>query len=581
MKRIIPFFLIFLMTISSVLGFSTLSLDNIDFSANGDEFNNQFFLLISEDGTDDYAVGTFTSSQLSEEVTAEKGLKIETQVTDKTCSYDIRSSNEKIYRMELERTLRWNPFNDGAKEQECRQKGDFFFGFIANIFSYNCYYGTGETIRGEITDKTYYVKDNVKVTVGSETRTATVSNTDPTDSVQDVVVRWQGNLASGRDCPDMVEQIPFYNQKSGEWYLASRSSYTQLTAHLYTEFENCVADIKIEGDNKRNAEKCSDDYNRFLDNLLLPTSFSIKSSTGTISTSSSSSGVVEVPDVDLLQFPVLSLKINADWIGIVQPVTKPKIVSLSTECFKQGTVGYITAKVKNDGGSGAFSITASCQSPLKPTQGSIIKDIEAGETKDIQVSITGASLEEQKKECSITVKDRSDPSISDTKSVLACVSPVELCTAGAKRCNNNLIQQCNDAGSGYEIVQECRDECIIDDGEPVCKTVKDCSADTDCNEGETCLNGECTENVCVTTCELECDQKYSLLDLGKRQGCKFRCKPSCWFTDNLQWVIIGGSVLVLLIILIAVFASKPKGDVSPPGSTSARKRGKRRRTITV
>jgi hypothetical protein len=169
------------------------------------------------------------------------------------------------------------------------------------------------------------------------------------------------------------------------------------------------------------------------------------------------------------------MRIKASTLGIYVPVSIPKIVSATSDCFTTGTNGNIIVKVQNQGTvSGSVVTSLTCTSGFSQQGTSTTTQIGAGQTATINLPITGVTnLAETKGICTITTQDRENPSNSDTKTVGTCVKGIMICNIGETRCNGVNKEVCP-SGTGWQL-QSANDPscqiCVTNPTDPSCIVV--------------------------------------------------------------------------------------------------------------
>jgi len=467
--------LVFVLGIVIVQAFSILSLDQIDFSTNGDTFEKQWFLLVSEDGREDMAVGTYPSSHIKDgDTQAAKDLKIQTEITRNSCTYTIQNTNVPIMKVQVSDVVKWDVWNIPKEISNCEQKPNYYGVYNPRLsFHVYCFTTANDAFVGKVSAKKYDFNTKISLTTDGETKSVDISNSDKVSgSVPDFfTARWQGSLSTGQECPDITSISPVYDSGSVEWKLVNDLLIATYRSYHATGMKSCINDAINDNNFAETIDSCMDRYNLLADQAQSPTTFTISGSTGVLKTGSSTFGEVVVADVQPFQFPVIGLKINADWIGIVQPITKPRIVDCDSETFKQGENGVIQVTIKNDGSGGAVSVSNKCQEPFKSVGTTPIIQIGKGQTKTVSLPITLSTKEKVSGSCSVVVQDETDPSVKASKSCSVTAEGVALCTPNTKRCNGKLVEQCTASGTGYELLKQCGDteSCKLDENDnPSC-----------------------------------------------------------------------------------------------------------------
>jgi hypothetical protein len=219
---------------------------------------------------------------------------------------------------------------------------------------------------------------------------------------------------------------------------------------------------------------CVEEYNSYSSYALQPKYLYFYSYDGKIlatgvPSGNEYSGKVTLTVNKLLQFPVLTLKIKADWLGVYIPVGKPLITSVSSTEFQTGGVSYITTKVKNVGDAlGSFGVYAQCNQPFSFIGTTEFISLNPNEEGIVNLKISGTCSQKTQGSCVVYAYDRNNPNNKDSKTVSVSCTPIVLCNAGETRCNGKVIEQCNQAGSGWNAIQTCDYTCEIKEGKATC-----------------------------------------------------------------------------------------------------------------
>ncbi len=573
MKKIIPLFLALILLLSSVSAFSTLSLDKIDFSEDGTDFNQEWLLLIAEDGRENFAVGslskTFDNEQLTDgTVRAENDLRITSKVTDAKCKYDIQRTSKILYRVDV--STDWFSILDiskwaicfsnscrsnvllNIKSRECPNGIDFFK--LPYMNAWACITRSQAGIKGNIENKRFSFKDTITAEVNGDTATAVISN-DPevassTDRAGDrIVAKFHLSGMAFEDCP-----VPANKGVSAlhtnTWQIVD-NFLLENALNNYDDLITCINDAKTNDppfefqdfllpSRAKDAIKreCTNPHNLKVDNSLQEKGFSTAGSTSAIALGTESDGRIDIPQVKMLAVPVISLKVNADWLGIVQPETNPRIVDISSpECFGEGNKGNIKGniyvKVKNYGNDGAVEFQINCESGFS-LSGQIDRlKLDAGETATRRIDIlasVGSGTTRGK--CTVKVQDSNEPSIFDTADVSVCAEGINPCgqgvSFGTTRCarSDTVVEVCRE--DGWATLDECKiDKCEIINGVAQCT-----GEEPGCETDSFCINFykdklESKDGKCLTA---YCDKKLLGKDLCRLDEkdtpeCRKKCKP--------------------------------------------------------
>lgn len=158
--------------------------------------------------------------------------------------------------------------------------------------------------------------------------------------------------------------------------------------------------------------------------------------------------VIDISDYFVTN-PVVLLRFKGDFLGVVIPLGKPEILSVSSECFNSGDQGDIKITVKNIGNAeGSFySDLSECEiisshSPPKYSVG-------IGQTQEIEIPIfsngVNSNLEQN---CNIKVTDYNGGG-TDTVQVSICIKEANQCDLNEPVVQGKSICACQDINGTY------------------------------------------------------------------------------------------------------------------------------------
>lgn len=487
----------------SIYGFRTLSISNINYISNDPNIGGKAWTMtVVQDGSGEYAVGYKDAEDIkTADWQAEGDVKIEMNVNKETCEYSIsQQTARKLYRLSYYEDY-WaiDPFQIawGNFVTNCYAKSNIFASAIPRGSAFNpgglCIYATQEdAVIGSLSTVSERFESTISVTSEGKTYSLPINNKNQRSaSYSDkLYAYWAGNLVSGDQCPIPSGQNIEAIYKSAKWRLVDSSKYTDWKV----AYNNVVSCINVEG---QTASFCVGKVNTLLDSYLAIKSFVSNGGASAQTSGTLDAGKVTINMAKQIQYPVITISIDADWIGaiaIVKPVGKPQIVSLQCQDFETGANGNIKATIKNIGNAqGSFDISASCNPPISSN---VIESISLSPNEQGSrfIGITGTSEDSDTSVCTVKAYDRNNPSIFDTKTVSCTVKGIVTCNPGDKRCNYRDIEQCNTAGTKWERIE-------------VCPTGMICNAQsfTCIDENpENCGNGVCEIGESCTNCPEDC-----------------------------------------------------------------------------
>lgn len=470
----------------AVTGSNSLSLTQASLQSSNPYLSGKVWLLtFSAGGLGQSYYGTITPSQVdaftSDSSTTTKNLQINVDYADTECLYPIQSGGllKPIYDIELKEYYCTGLFLDDATVksstglQNLLYKGKYGASFTCFGIGYNTLSQVGNF--GQTNIKSSYT---INLNVNGQTASKTINTLD--GSTQGSIgnyayASWAGNLVSGQSCPQTTDTLYRPAYINGQWRLINKQNYE---AYVSTINQN-IAGLIDQGDKTGITNWVND-----LKNKILVSKSS--QSFGTIDNSASlTNAQVKVISSTPLQFPVTTLYIKADTLGIYTPVPDFQIVSKSSECFKTGNTGTISAVIKNNGETGTYNAYASCSgvfTAINNAQGSL----SSGASKTINLPLTATASSKQTSSCTLTIESTGT---TKTASVNVCVDPQITCTVPypKKFCgfsgSTEVIQQCSSDGATTNIIQNCA-------GNEYCDAIDaTCKLETSGNQGGTTSDG--------------------------------------------------------------------------------------------
>jgi hypothetical protein len=494
-------------SIASGFAFSTLSVSQNDFVSNDNYLDGKAWLLtVSEDGNSQSAKGTIQGEKLKTDDGgyAKSDLTIKTEVTEQSCDYNLRQNYDPdiyVYNLQLIKSNAWSWELDKYIDQ-CEDKSQGAWGFIEgkyNYYIYNVYCLTKHKIGvpGSIKSPTTNFEAKLTVQKDSDSKTATISSTSAKSVKLSNVAyaHWAGSLSSGEQCPDPgSEGYMIVHDETGNWVLTKSRLYDSYLSYKQNTFDDFIYDdmadeisrwTGVSIDTIDNLQSRINDLNSRANNAITEFGYS----DFRVTSNSLSSGQAHIELDRTIQFPVITMHVKADWLGIVIPVGEPKITSISAEDFEEGKNGQIKVTVKNIGDATAsFGISASCESPIKQVgTAQTISNLRDGSQKTVTITLSGATNKEVTKKCTVNVYDLNNPDMKDSDTVTVTLKPIRLCDPGETRCDGETQKICNKDGSAWEKTDS--KACIK----------PDCTKDSECADNSACTQDKCVSGKCENT----------------------------------------------------------------------------------
>ena len=461
----------FILLLQTVSALETLGLSRIDFSSNDQEVEGKAFLLYGiENGRVDEARATYDRLSAIDGTKSKESVSITSKLTNYKLQYPLINENIPVYRGEIKDKVPYIPFirNEQWYNNWCSNLVDSNFYFVSKQIGFNSVYCVEfETIgllgRLSSSPKTLFT-DKITVTSTGQSKTVELSEKNQVDFIDGYLrarfVSMQGSL-SGTPRPSIDYDI-YFSSTTNKWNLISKPLSSQYRAFIKDNFVD-ISDFKAFCE-KNGAVKCIEELNR-------KSTFPIVTYTdyeNTIITEQQSGSLI-LSNTPIYEYPSFTLKIDADWVGIFEPVGKPKILDTRGDDFIEGSNGKLEIDIKNDADvKASFNIGIDCGSNWKVINQNNVP-FAPKETKTLTYFVTSETESKACTTCSIIVKDSSNPSVKDTESQKICVKEANQCpNKGATRCNANIIQQCENV-NGVQVWQ---------------------TRET-CRQGEICQNSKC------------------------------------------------------------------------------------------
>lgn len=446
-------------------GFSILSISNIDFLSNDATINGQAFVMNIVDGGGQYAVARtdvtpdMVQKQTVSDVTSKNTFTVKLESSDQVAQYKITRTATPIYSL-TDKQVTSNPLQ--SVDYQCTTTfgtTNFFWAKREGI-TVHCLYKVTDAMLGDI--QSYPdLNFNATFTVakGTESYSKQISNTNIADGWIDnknlVYVKWNGNLVSGEAPPQSTGRRAVYSYGINAWKVVDSDAISQYLAYQSVTTSDCI---------NFGVAQCLSTFNA-KETSALNTQKPLYSTGGTVAYTSGAenSGVVKLSLGKKFFYPSFTMRINANWVGVVVPVGIPKITSASSKCFQTGQDGIITVNVQNIGDStGTFSYSAQCSQPVSSTSTVQRITLSAGQTSTVFIPLVGSTTSNQDviAGCRVTAYDTNNANNIAYYNVDACVSPIILCTNGDISCDGLNIKKC--VGTGWTVQEKCDYGCTTD-----------------------------------------------------------------------------------------------------------------------
>lgn len=414
-------------------GFQTLSIDNVQVEGDGDRI---IVTGVAGTGADNLNID-FSEDDLNSELRAQ-GFR----ATD-SVSGQIRLESQEV-RFPI-RDPRTNEQFIALDERDFG--GTFGIGECPSVSGYEevgeiststfdtnkCIYRSVQGLNSEFIDERT-TSSEVSVELEGFSDTINPSEGENTVRLGDNQITWSGSLSNFREI-----NAPSYNvlfQDGSPEHLITDGAYSQyvsaqqsLISNINAErvadvFEN-TGDIPTSPAPRASAiESAVSVFNGELSNQILSDRNSEYENS--IPGSVSFEGQNLVVDAAVpVQFPQITLTLDADEVGIERLEGQPNIVSVPSVNIDSGETEQASIQIENTGSEGGqFTVSASCDQGFSATGSSGF--IDAGETNSLTLSITGTNIENEvlDSSCDVVVDDQNSGN-SDSATLSGSIEPVE------------------------------------------------------------------------------------------------------------------------------------------------------------
>ncbi len=344
-----------------------------------------------------------------------------------------------------------------------------------------------------------------------------------------VYAEWNGYLMSGVSCPSLSgSYVAGYGFSSETWSVKTKKYKEDYDFWHKTETKDCIDDITdkyyvdcnqgpIVSPDK--ADECSNKilndmqtkcispagpievqlqgHNYYANRLLITDTRIIWDWAGPYK--QVVSGDEYVGDITLiagkkkLSYPVITLHVNAEWMGIYSPVGIPKIREIDPDQvdFISNEEGYVDITVENIGeGAEYFDVYLTCSSGITHETRVSTDKLSKNEKDTVRMWISGFCNVNKTGKCTVTAKGKRNEDVKTDAISVECL-PQPVCEDGDRRCSPDRtdIEACENGAWNEHM--ECEYGCIITlTGSPACRMIN-CSSHSDCSDGDPCTSDRC------------------------------------------------------------------------------------------
>lgn len=457
----------------SIGGASTLSLQQANLQSSSPYFSGKVWLLtFRTGGLGQSYFGTFTPADVD-------GVTPDSTRTTKTFSLDVESSNT-FCKYPIRDTSASTPIRDiQYKEFSCptsyllpyvpsdsettSKSGIQNLLYKGKYTGYTCFaigystqapVGTFPTVPASGTE--YSIVVDIDGQRSQKTINTLTGSTQGAigDSVYGI---WQGDLGTGKTCESSSGFNPTLYKAgyvNGAWRAISKASYDSYTS-AYSTDTNALQQFVFNSNPDKNQ------INYYVNDLQSKANVAKLSQSvpgSFIQSNSLTNGELDIILQSPITFPVTTLYIKADAIGIYTPVPDVRILSAQSSCFQTGENGVVSVTLENRGTErGTATVSLQCSSPFS-FQSNQEVSFNAGETKTINLAVTGSSIQETYGSCGIKAEGVFG---IKTSTVNTCVKPQITCTRPYPQTFCGIesgletVRQCSQSGSQTITLQRC------------------------------------------------------------------------------------------------------------------------------
>lgn len=423
--------------LSTFGGGTVLSINEVEFGSNVQGIRGDAFLVtFAQTSLGQHIYGTFNSNEINSRISGnervETGFRMDIRGSETVCNYDINrqsSDPDYIYKVSLIDEGRCDPINPfGATCQDRVNQCDGIGFWVKYTWQlrghYVCMGETQFTPVGNIQFSREDFSADISVTVDGQTHSTTINNRDGGVNILDgkIVVDWVGNLGTGQQCPSPAQQNVMAAYLNNQWRIIDSSKFqtwstltSRTSDNIPRNLEDCIRAGWQDRDSGADiANKCIPDFNRLVDDTLVRKDFRSVGGSNAITLGSSNDGRVTINTGRQLSFPVFTMRIQADMLGVYVPVAEPKIQNVVCDDITSGFMGIARVDVRNTGNTGGGArVSVNCNSPLTVSTGALNGFLEPGVTNSFNFALTGDGSGSVS--CTAQVREAGTNTITDTE----------------------------------------------------------------------------------------------------------------------------------------------------------------------
>ena len=461
--------------LSTISGSSTLSISSANLKSSNSYLDGEVFLItFRSGGLGQSYYGSFSPSDIEDasgEV-VEDGFDLDVDYTKQSCNYDITGASSNDFILDELRMITWDCFRSPS-DADAREEWDDQIGTGTKL-----YYGRDSAWLGG--DACWVIGSATKMAVGDLSSPDVESEYTITIATANELAQkeintldgsgkgaigdfayavWQGNLVSGKSCPDKDPYMIYYD--NGKWKIGNADAYAQ--------YKPAIISLATKD---RDERLIALDYtNDLVSDIKKNQRF------GDVNGATSlRNAVVEVELEDYVQFPLTTVYLKADSLTIFTPVPKIELTSPESQCFETGDDGSISVTLRNVGDErGIVNLYAECSSPFRTTR-NIEVSLNPGQIETRLIPLSASSDKTTRDRCTIYAESSGE---TVKRTVRVCVKPQVTCESGVRFCSTSgsleVVKRCNSEGSSATTIKKCN-------------VGEFCNSDLQCEEQDTTIN---------------------------------------------------------------------------------------------
>jgi hypothetical protein len=280
--------------------------------------------------------------------------------------------------------------------------------------------------------------------------------------------QWQGNLTSGSWCEAPQDKGITTVYRNGEYILTEEE-----LINGYKAIEGEIVSLPYRPSSGYINQR-TNNVNAYLNAIYAGSSWQPFNSDGFAFIEA---GKIKYYLNELASFPVFSLYVKADALGIHTNVPEAKINFVKGTSFGDGSQSSIEVNLTNIGGeAGSFLVGLDCIDDWVNDSATRSAYFNANQTYSVFVPVTGSCSTTQTTQCRASITVLGSTVYSNYVNVTC--QPNQTCIPNQKSCIENKVQQCNAEGTGWLVLNDCEAQgktcgsisgqltCISGEGEP-------------------------------------------------------------------------------------------------------------------